>query len=75
VKHNKMIGMANQIAIYFHSYPDDRAIAGVATHIKKFWSPLMRERLLGEIEASSEGVDRLVLAAIEKDRKVADRAA
>jgi formate dehydrogenase subunit delta len=70
-----MIGMANQIAIYFHSYPEDRAVAGVATHIKKFWSPLMRERLYAEIEASAEGVDRLVLAAVEKNLKPAERAA
>jgi formate dehydrogenase subunit delta len=75
VKHNKMIAMANQIAMYFHSYPEDRAVEGVATHIKKFWSPNMRERLRTEVAASAEGVDVLVLAAIEKEGRPEDRAA
>jgi hypothetical protein len=36
---DKMVHMANQIALFFASYPHDEAVAGVADHINKFWEP------------------------------------
>jgi len=38
--------MANRIALFFESMPDHHeAVDGVATHIKKFWEPRMRQQL------------------------------
>ncbi|MGG2474419.1 formate dehydrogenase subunit delta, partial [Rhizobium sp. BR5] len=31
--------MANQIATFFLSQPEDIRVDGVATHINKFWEP------------------------------------
>lgn len=40
----KLIRMANQIATFFLSQPEDVRAEGVATHINKFWEPRMRRR-------------------------------
>ncbi len=42
-----LIGMANQIGQFFSAYPDpDEARESIATHIKKFWAPTMRQTML-----------------------------
>jgi formate dehydrogenase subunit delta len=42
----KLIYMANQIAAFFAAQGHDKAVAGVADHLKRFWEPHMRARLL-----------------------------
>jgi formate dehydrogenase subunit delta len=43
----KLVRMANQIAANFDGGSDEsQAVAGVADHIGRFWSPLMREQLI-----------------------------
>lgn len=42
-----LIGMANQIGQFFSAYPDrNEACESIATHIKKFWAPTMRQAML-----------------------------
>jgi formate dehydrogenase subunit delta len=42
-----MVHMANQIAIYFASYPPRaEAIAGVADYLKKYWERRMRRQIM-----------------------------
>ncbi len=42
-----LIGMANQIGQFFSAYPDpEEARSSIATHIKKFWAPPMRQAML-----------------------------
>ncbi|MHB0950648.1 MAG: formate dehydrogenase subunit delta [Allorhizobium sp.] len=59
----KLIRMANQIATFFMSQPENTRIAGVANHINKFWEPRMRRQLFEHIEQGGEGLDPLVLEA------------
>ena len=40
-----LIRMANQITEAFALYPEAEATAGIATHIREFWDPRMRQRL------------------------------
>lgn len=42
----KLIHMANQIAGFFAAQGETRAVAGVADHIQKFWTPQMRQRIV-----------------------------
>ncbi len=42
----KLIYMANQIAAFFAAQGREKAVPAVADHLKKFWEPHMRERLL-----------------------------
>ena len=62
----KMTMMANQIAQFFRSYPHDEAVAGVAHHIDKFWTPKMIETFRAGI-LDEDGVDPLVLEAVRTD--------
>ncbi len=60
----KLDHMANQIAAFFRSYPDDEAVAGIHDHIRSFWSPAMRRDLLARAAAGSAHLDPLVVAAL-----------
>jgi len=64
---DNLIRMANRIADFFAAMPDHQeAVEGVATHIKKFWEPRMKQQLqqlLGSAEAG--GLHPLVLEAMK----------
>jgi formate dehydrogenase subunit delta len=59
----KMVHMANQIALFFAGYPRDEAVAGVADHLKKFWEPRMRRQLLDHLARGGDGLHPLVREA------------
>ena len=42
----KLVYMGNQIAQFFASQGRERAAAGVADHLQKFWDPDMRKSFL-----------------------------
>lgn len=50
----KLIRMANQIATFFSSQPESEQLAGVTSHINRFWEKRMRERLL-QLSAEQRG--------------------
>ena len=67
MKPEKLAAMANQIATFFHSYPDDEAQAGIKRHVTSFWTPGMRTRLEDWIgEQDGRGVDPLVAMALRR---------
>ena len=48
-----LIHMANDIAHFFAAASDrDAAIVSIANHIKSFWTPGMRLKLISELNAS-----------------------
>ena len=55
--------MANQIGKFFASQGPDRAVAGTAEHIKKFWDPRMRAAILAHLEEGGAGLDPAVREA------------
>ncbi len=61
-----LVQMANDIGNFFRSEPKrEDAIAGIANHIAKFWTPRMREKLLAHVEAhGTDGLDELPRAAV-----------
>ncbi len=65
-----LIRMANQIGQFFESMPDrEQAKADIATHLKKFWAPRMRQTMLAAFDAAQvEGLDPLVRDAIASHR-------
>ena len=69
----RLVYMANQIATFFKSQPQDQAVAGTADHIKKFWDPRMRRQILEHIRSTGgEGLSAIALAAT---RSLAESAA
>lgn len=63
---NRLISMANQIADFFQSYPEGEAVAGIATHIEKFWDPRMRRGIFAHLKAGGAGLKPLTLKALQE---------
>jgi formate dehydrogenase subunit delta len=61
---DKLRYMANQIATFFASQPENEAVDGVADHINKFWDPRMRAQLFEIADESIEGFKPMVVAAL-----------
>ena len=64
---HRLVTMANDIARYFASEPDREAgIEGIADHLRKFWTPRMREQLLEYFASDGAGFDELTRHALER---------
>lgn len=60
-----LIRMANQIGTFFESQPDrTEALAGIASHLQKFWAPRMRRQLLALWDAGAAGISPMVREAL-----------
>ncbi len=69
--HNtNLIRMANQIGTFFESMPDrEEALRGIATHLRKFWDPRMRQAFLAQVDdGNSLEISPIVLAAAREYR-------
>jgi formate dehydrogenase subunit delta len=62
---DKLVRMANQIADFFRSQPEDSAVAGAADHMKSFWNPVMRRQIYAYLDAGGTGLDALALEAVK----------
>jgi formate dehydrogenase subunit delta len=61
-----MVHNANQIALYFASFPREEAIKGVLDHLHKFWERRMKDQLLDYIGRGGTGLHELVLEAVKR---------
>ena len=61
----KLVYMANQIGKFFAHQGEDKAVAGVADHLEKFWDPRMRASIVAHLDAGGNGLDPLVREAIK----------
>ena len=50
--HDKLAYMANQIGKFFDHKPEGDAVAAIEDHIRKFWDPRMRNRILAEMDTA-----------------------
>ena len=57
--------MANDIARNLRHLPQERAAEEIAGHIGRFWDPRMRARLYEYADAGADGLDPLVVAAVQ----------
>ncbi len=53
-----MVHMANQIALFFASYPKEEAVASITNHLKMFWEPRMRRQIIEYVAAGGAGAER-----------------
>jgi formate dehydrogenase subunit delta len=63
---DRMVHRANQIALFFASYPHDEAVAGVTDHLKKFWERRMREQIIAYVAKGGGGLHELALEAVKR---------
>jgi formate dehydrogenase subunit delta len=57
--------MANDIARNLGHLRGERAAEEIAGHIGRFWDPRMRTRLYEFVDAGAEGLDPLVVDAVQ----------
>ena len=74
--HN-LVHMANQIGQFFSAYPDrNEALEGIANHIRKFWEPRMRLKLLESMDQGLTGeLSELVAQSLAMHRATLQPAA
>ncbi len=56
-KFDKLVRMANQIGDFFAPQPEGRAAEGVATHLKKFWTPKMIKEIVERASDANCGLN------------------
>ena len=61
---DRLVYMANQIGKFFESQGHDKAVPGVAEHIRKFWDPRMRKSIFAHLDAGGAGLAPSVLEAL-----------
>lgn len=60
-----LVRMAGQIADFFRAYGEEKAVAGVAKHIRDFWTPQMRRDMEHHIESHRDAIEPIVIKAFE----------
>jgi formate dehydrogenase subunit delta len=70
----KLVYMANQIGKFFISQGHDKAVAGVADHLARFWDPCMRDTIVRYLAAGGAKLDPCVREAVGKLRAAQDNA-
>ena len=74
MSHNNMdrlVYMANQIGKFFESQGHDRAVPGIADHIKKYWDPRMLRAIFAHLEAGGAGLMPNALEALARLKQAA----
>ena len=61
----RMLHKANQIALNFAAYPRPQAVGYVADHIKKFWTPMMRQQIAAYVKGGGQGLHELAIEAVK----------
>jgi formate dehydrogenase subunit delta len=63
---DRLVYMANQIGKFFAHQGEEKAVAGVADHLVKFWDPRMRAAIAAHVAAGGGGLDPFVLKAVQR---------
>lgn len=61
-----LVRMANDISNFFRSQGEERAIAGIANHVRLFWEPRMKKQIFEHLDKGGEGLKPLTLKALQK---------
>ena len=62
---DKLVYMANQIGKFFAHQGEEKAAAGIASHIAQFWDPRMRKEIFAHLDAGGVGLDPFARKAVE----------
>lgn len=60
----RLVYMANQIGKFFASRPAAQAAAGIENHLRKFWDPRMRERIIAYLDRGADGLHERTRQAV-----------
>ena len=65
---DKMVTMANQIALFFSTQPGEDQADRIAAHLNDFWEPRMRRQLADYVASGGEGLKPVVIDAMQQVR-------
>jgi formate dehydrogenase subunit delta len=67
MSHNESaeIRMVNDIVLNLNYLPAEQVVTAVADHVKRFWDPRMKRRLIDLVAAESGDLDPVVVAAAQ----------
>jgi formate dehydrogenase subunit delta len=60
---DRLVKMANQIALNLRVHEHDRAVAETAAHLRAFWTPKMCRQLADHLEAGGDGLEPIAREA------------
>lgn len=61
-----LVRMANQIGKFFRAQGEERAVAGIADHVRLFWEPRMKQQIFDHLDKGGEGLEPLPLKGLQK---------
>ena len=61
-----MVHNANQIALFWASYPHDEGLAGMVSHLTRFWEPRMRTQIKQYVAEGGRGLHALAIEAVKQ---------
>ena len=64
-KIDKLVRMANQIGDFFAAQPEAARAEGVATHLKKFWTPKMIDEIVIRAAAADSGLNATAARGVD----------
>jgi len=64
-KIDKLVKMANQIGDFFAPMPEREATEGVATHLRRYWTPKMIREIMGFVESGGGALHPVVARAVD----------
>jgi formate dehydrogenase subunit delta len=73
-KIDKLVHMANQIGDFYATMPEREAIEGVATHLRRFWTPKMIRELVQFANRGGPGLKPTAARAVEALKQTATAA-
>ncbi len=62
---DKLVMMANQISKNLAIQGEERAIAEMSSHVRRYWEPRMRETMKAYIEADGSALEPLAMRALQ----------
>ena len=64
---DRLVAMANEIAAFFASEPDEQAAADqVANHLRRFWEPRMRRAIATHLQSGGTGLTHLARLGVAR---------
>ncbi len=64
-KLEKLAHMANQIADFYATMPENEAISGVASHLRRYWTPKMIRELIAFADEGHARLNATAARAVE----------
>jgi formate dehydrogenase subunit delta len=60
----RLVSMANQIAVFFEHEEPAKAVERTADHLRKYWDPRMRKAIIAHLKNGGAGLAPLVKSAV-----------